>query len=163
MSNRLANQLRALLMRIEDELKTNKFQSSTQKAHISVLFTAGWVRNRINQSLRIFDLTSEQYNVLRIVRGQKSGKIRVKDINERMLERSSNTTRLIDRLLEKGLLLREKVQQGDGRERAITLTPEGRTLLEQVDKHWVTNNPHQSLLNDEEAAILVELLDKLRE
>ena len=118
-------------MNIEEELKTSKFQSETHKAHLNVLFSASWLKNRVNTTLKPFDLTSEQFNVIRIVRGKHPEGVRVKDIRSRMLERSSNTTRIIDRLVDKGLLVREKTIQ-DGRERAILLTADGQSLLLEI-------------------------------
>ncbi len=148
-------------MNIEEELKTSKFQSETHKAHLNVLFSASWLKNRVNTTLKPFDLTSEQFNVIRIVRGKHPEGVRVKDIRSRMLERSSNTTRIIDRLVDKGLLVREKTIQ-DGRERAILLTADGQSLLLEIDAHWIINNPHESVLTPEEADTLSHLLDKMR-
>ncbi|HNE28059.1 MAG: MarR family transcriptional regulator [Saprospiraceae bacterium] len=149
-------------MRFEEAIKTSKFQSEIQKAHLHILFTAGWVRARIGNRLKPFGITSEQYNVLRILRGQATDSVRVMDISERMLERNSNTTRLIDRLIDKGLVNRLKATH-DGRERAIQLTTEGSSLLQQIDKAWENGSPHSSLLTQEEAAMLNHLLDRLRE
>lgn len=148
-------------MSIEEELKTSKFQSETHKAHLNVLFSACWLKNRINGTLKPFDLTSEQFNVIRIVRGKHPEGVRVKDISSRMLERSSNTTRIIDRLVDKGLLVREKSDQ-DGRERAIYITDTGQAILHQIDAYWKTNNPHEAVLTPEESNILSTLLDKMR-
>ncbi len=149
-------------MRFEDEIKTSKFQSEIQKAHLHILFAAGWVRSRIGNSLKPFGVTAEQYNVLRILRGQPAEGVRVMDISDRMLERNSNTTRLIDRLAEKGLLQRLTADH-DRRERSIMLTPEGYNLLSRIDQDWVANTPHSSKLSEEEAAHLNRLLDRLRE
>lgn len=149
-------------MRIEDELKTSKFQNETQKAHINIIFSAGWIRTKINTGLKSFSLTMEQFNVLRIVRGYHDNGIRVKDITDRMLDRSSNTTRIIDRLVEKGLLLRLPSDR-DGRERAIILTANGFDLLLDIETDWEVNTPHKSILSEEEGALLNQLLDKLRQ
>ncbi len=149
-------------MRFEEAIKTSKFQSEIQKAHLHVLFTAGWVRARIGNRLKPFGVTAEQYNVLRILRGQAADSVRVMDISDRMLERNSNTTRLIDRLIEKGLVQRLKASH-DRRERAIQLTAEGTALLQQIDKAWENTSPHSSRLTHEEAAMLNQLLDRLRE
>jgi len=148
-------------MRIEDEIKTTKFQSEIQKAHLNVIFSAGWVRARINNSLKPFGLTLEQLNVLRIVRGKHPDGIRVKDITNRMLDRSSNTTRIIDRLVEKGLTLRLSSDR-DGRERAIILTANGYDMLQDIEMAWETDTPHIARITAEEALLLSDLLDKLR-
>lgn len=148
-------------MKLEDEIKTNKFQGEVHKAHLNILVSAAWLRTRIIASLKPFGLTAEQYNVLRILRGQTPQGIRVKDITRRMLERNSNTTRIIDRLEAKGLVQR-LASERDRRERAIILTKEGFEMLSDIDKHWEKHSPHHSVLEEEEARILNELLDKMR-
>ncbi len=148
-------------MKLEDEIKTTKFQGEIHKAHLNILVSAAWLRTRIIASLKPFGLTSEQYNVLRILRGQSNSGIRVKDITHRMLERNSNTTRIIDRLEAKGLAQRLESER-DRRERTIVLTDEGFAMLEEIDKHWEKHSPHQSVLVDAEAKLLNELLDKMR-
>lgn len=148
-------------MKLEDEIKTNKFQGEVHKAHLNILVSAAWLRTRIIASLKPFGLTSEQYNVLRILRGQTPQGIRVKDITRRMMERNSNTTRIIDRLEGKGLVQR-LASERDRRERAIILTEEGFRMLSAIDQHWEKHSPHQSVLCEKEARILNELLDKMR-
>lgn len=148
-------------MRLEEEIRTSKFQNEIHKAHINIIFSAGWLRGRINASLKPFGLTQEQFNVMRIVRGAMPEGVRVKDITRRMLERSSNTTRIIDRLELKGLLQRLQSAR-DRRERAIELTAEGIALLEIIERDWEKNTPHYTTLTTQEAAQLNELLDKMR-
>ncbi|MCC6414001.1 MAG: MarR family transcriptional regulator [Saprospiraceae bacterium] len=150
-----------MTMKLEDEIKTNKFQGEVHKAHLNILVSAAWLRTRIIASLKPFGLTSEQYNVLRILRGQTPQGIRVKDITRRMLERNSNTTRIIDRLENKGLVQR-LASERDRRERAIILTGEGLKMLSDIDQYWEKHSPHQSVLDETEARILNELLDKMR-
>lgn len=149
-------------MRIEDELKTTKFSDEIQKAHVNVIFTAYWIRNRIHQRLKHHNLTLEQYNVLRIIRGQHQAGIRIKDITMRMIKPSSNTTRIIDRLEARGLVTREGGRD-DRRERSITLTTGGEELLTLIDNEWEKSSPHVSKIKSVQAAELNELLDKLRE
>jgi DNA-binding MarR family transcriptional regulator len=144
---------------IEAELKT-KFKQPIQRAHVNILFTACWVRGRLIESLRPFDLTPEQFNVLRIVRGQRGLPIRAKDISERMMDRSSNITRIVDKLEIKGLLLREK--SNDKREKAIFLTENGTHLLTNIDENWIEKSPHKGILSNDEAAMLSDLLDRIR-
>ena len=149
-------------MRLEDEIKTAKFQSETHKAQLNILFSATWLRARISASLKSFGITHEQFNVLRIIRGhkQKTG-ILAKDIASRMLERNSNTTRIIDRLELKKLVQR-LVSEKDRRERPVVLTDAGTHLLAQIDAHWQTHNPHTAPWTEEEARLFNELLDKMR-
>jgi DNA-binding MarR family transcriptional regulator len=149
-------------MRLEEEIKTSKFQSETHKAYLNILFTASWLRAKVASRLKPYGLTTEQFNVMRIVRGQRPKSVCVKDITHRMLERNSNTTRIIDRLEQKGLLQR-LASERDRRERAIELTPEGLDLLAAIDRDWEKNNPHSSSLLLDEARELNDLLDKLRD
>lgn len=148
-------------MAIEDDIKTKKFQNQTQKAHINVIFTANVITDRIKNSLKPFDITQEQFNILRIIRGQGNSAIRAKDISSRMLSRCSNTTRIIDRLEEKQYIARLE-HQADRRERHLMLTPEGLKLLNAIDKYWEENSPHVANLDEKELTLLNELLDKLR-
>lgn len=149
-------------MRLEDELKTAKFQSETHKAQLNILFCATWLRARISASLKPFGITHEQFNVLRIIRGHKPETgILAKDIASRMLERNSNTTRIIDRLETKGLVQR-LVSTKDRRERPIVLTETGSNLLLQIDAKWASDNPHISPWTSEEASLVNQLLDKMR-
>jgi DNA-binding MarR family transcriptional regulator len=149
-------------MRFEDEIQTNKFQNETQKAHLNIMFTSGWVEARITNALKKFDITEVQYNVLRIVRGQKGKPIRPKDIYQRQLNRYSNTTRIIERLVSKGFLL-YNASEHNRRERDVLLTQAGSQLLTQIEADWTHNNPHTSILTTDEAHTLNTLLDKLRE
>jgi DNA-binding MarR family transcriptional regulator len=146
---------------IEAELKT-KFNHPVQRAHINILFTASWVRARIIESLRPFDLTPEQFNILRILRGQKGKPIRAKDIGDRMMDRSSNTTRIVDKLVSKKLVVRDKSDE-DGREKSIFLTEKGFNLLTSIDEAWREKDPHEACLTHEEAELLSQLLDRVRE
>lgn len=149
-------------MRFEEEIKTTKFHDEIQKAHLNIIFTAGWLRARISACLKPYHISFEQYNVLRIVRGQQEHGIRVKDITHRMLERNSNTTRIIDRLESKGLVQRLTTSQ-DRRERTIRLTYEGAELLLAIDRDWEYNNPHTAPLSASDAQAVNCFLDRIRE
>jgi MarR family 2-MHQ and catechol resistance regulon transcriptional repressor len=148
------------MKKIEEELKT-EFQSPAQKVHLNILFTASALKNYFSKRLRYFDLSLEQYNVLRIVRGAQEGKTCVKQISMRMIERSSNTTRIIDKLASKDLLFRQQ-SMDDKREQTIILTEKGKNLLEEID-HDVQKNPiHFCTLNNKEAETLSCMLDMVR-
>jgi DNA-binding MarR family transcriptional regulator len=149
-------------MNIEQELQMKRFESDEQKAHLNVLFTASWIRNRINQWLKDFDLTHEQFNVLRIIRGQKSKPVCVRDISERMIDRNSNTTRIIDKLEAKNLVRRTQSEE-DRREMVIFLTDEGKEVLKKVDMSFRNANFRLTSLTNAEAQLLSALLDKMRE
>ena len=114
-----------------------------------------------NLLLKDFDLTSEQYNVLRILRGKHPEPMCVKDIGSRMLEKSSNVPRIIDRLVLKKLVKRATSKE-DKRETITTVTPEGLRVLESASKAMDKDADRLIGITEEEASQLNELLEKLR-
>src|SRR4051794_25304741 len=90
-------------MSIETDIKQKKFRSPFQRLAINLVYTSNWLQYQQMELFREYDLTLQQYNVLRILRGQQSNAIKVSDIAERMLDKNSNTSRLVDKLLAKGL------------------------------------------------------------
>ena len=149
-------------MRIEEELKTKGFGSENQKAQLNILFTAGWVRCGISASLKPYDVTPEQYNVLRILRGSHPQAVCLKDITCRMVDRNSNTSRIVDKLADKGWVVRQ-ASATDRREVQIGLTDKGADILKRIDKQFgVDNMMYSSGLTSAEAEELNLLLDKLR-
>jgi DNA-binding MarR family transcriptional regulator len=150
-------------MRLEDELKTKGFSNENQKAQINIMFTAGWIRGAILSSLKSYGITPEQYNVLRILRGSQPDAVCLKDITCRMVDRNSNTSRIVDKLAAKNWVLREP-SASDRREVQIALTPAGADLLSNIDKQYGSDrmmNP--SGLTDSEAETLNTLLEKMRQ
>ena len=147
-------------MDIGQELKSS-FNSEIQKAHVNILFSSAWLRARVLQVLKPFGLTAEQYNVLRILRGSAPAALCVKDITNRMIDRNSNTTRIIDKLEKKELAKRVPAKH-DRRELNIFITPKGLSLLGDIDEYFKIHDPSESHLTDEEAAQLSLLLDKMR-
>jgi DNA-binding MarR family transcriptional regulator len=149
-------------VKIEDEVQTKGFQNEFHKAQVNIIFSAWWLKNRMLPNLKKHGLSLEQFNVLRIIRGQKNKPVCVKDITARMLERNSNTTRIIDKLEAKALVIRKPSPQ-DKRELHISLTEQGTALLRKMDLEWAQDDPVKIGLNEVEAGILNTLLDKLRE
>lgn len=150
-------------MRLEDELKTKGFSNENQKAQINIMFTAGWVRCAISSSLKPYGITPEQYNVLRILRGSQPNAVCLKDITCRMVDRNSNTSRIVDKLAAKNWVLREP-SANDRREVQIALTPAGADLLTKIDKQYGADRMmHPSGLTDSEAETLNALLEKMRQ
>ncbi len=150
------------MVKIENEVQTKGFQNEFHKAQVNIIFTGWWLKNRMLPFLRSHGLSHEQFNVLRIIRGRKNKAVCVKDITARMLERSSNTTRIIDKLEVKQLVARRQSQQ-DKRELHIVLTEQGTALLKKIDQEWMEGDPVRIGLNEVEAGILNTLLDKLRD
>jgi DNA-binding MarR family transcriptional regulator len=148
-------------MRFEDAIKSSKFQSENQKAQLNILYTASILKCFFNAYFKKYDLTTEQYNVMRIVRGQSPKSVKVKDISSRILSRNSNTTRIIDKLEVKKLLKRSEANK-DKRAVNVTLTDEGIALLKRIDDGMLESSPHLKSLEETEAGVLTKLLDKMR-
>lgn len=148
-------------MKIEDEIKQAKFRDPIQKVAINLLFTANWLFSRQQEYFKAFGITSQQFNILRILRGQDGKSISGVDIKSRMLDKNSDIPRLLDRLLKKGLI--SKVPNAnDKRATDITITTEGLQLLKNIDKSFDENEKKVLQLTDEEARQLSDLLDKAR-
>lgn len=148
-------------MKIEEEIKQGKFRSVYHKLMINQLFTGKWVSDVIARHLKPFDLTPQQYNVLRILRGQYPGAISVNAICDRMIDKMSNVSRLIDKLKAKELVER-KVNREDRRQMDISITEKGLELLVGMDEEEGRIIDHFKHLDEDEAAALNDLLDKLR-
>lgn len=149
-------------MNIEQELKTSRFASERQKAHLNLLFTASCFRAYFGQRLKKYHLSAEQYNVLRILRGQYPNQLCLKDISLRMIDRNSNTTRIVEKLIAKKLA-EKTISPTDRREVRIAISKIGITLLEMIAVDFLTIDPHIGSLEPEEAELLNKLLDKMRE
>jgi len=149
-------------MKIEDAIQS-KFPSSQVKAIVNLRYTANYVGAIQNTFMSSFGLTMPQFNILRILRGAGT-KITVNTVKDRMIEKSPNTTRLMDKLIDKGLISRMRCSD-DRRVVFVQITKEGLDLLSQIDVKFEDEGekfvPNQ--LSDEEAEKLSELLDKLRE
>jgi DNA-binding MarR family transcriptional regulator len=119
-------------MRIEEIIKTTFPMAEEKKALLNVMFTQNVIADKFNELLKPFDLSAEQFNVLRILRGQKGKAVNMCTIQERMIAKTSNTTRLVDKLLAKELVLREICPQ-NRRKMEITITTKGMELLHSLD------------------------------
>ncbi len=148
-------------MRIEEEIRQKKFRNSHQRVAINILFTAGWLGTIMARQLRPYGITQQQYNVLRILRGQNPEPASVGLIQERMIDRSSNASRLVDKLHDKGLAVRKTCKK-DRRQVDILITQKGLDLLAQLDESQDMDNNIPIKLSESEANQLNDLLDKLR-
>jgi DNA-binding MarR family transcriptional regulator len=147
-------------MSLEDDIQS-KFGSEHQKAAINILYTSGWLRNGNSLRLKKHDVTPEQYNVLRILRGSHPKKLMLAEITSRMVDKSSNATRLVEKLRQKGLVKRE-LCESNRRQVDISITEKGLSLMKAIDAEegeWVETLKN---LSKTEAAELNRLLDKLR-
>jgi len=148
-------------MEIGKAIQQKKFENSYHKVIINILYTAGWLELEQTKLLRPFDISPQQYNVLRILRGCHPQAASVAYIQERMLDSMSNASRLVDKLLLKSLVLRQPCRE-DRRQVDIFITSQGLTLLEVIDSHMGTNESRYKKLSPEEAETLSGLLDKIR-
>ena len=150
-----------MTMKIEEEIKQSKFEDEIQKLMINQLFTGKWVSDIIARHLKPYGLTSQQYNVLRILRGQTPSAITVNAISDRMIDKMSNVSRLVDKLTAKNLVVR-RVNLEDRRQVDIQITEAGLDLLSQVDEEQKLMKEEFNNLTEAEAKQLNFLLDKLK-
>lgn len=147
-------------MKIEDEIKQNKFISSHQKAVINLLFTSNWLVNKQHDYFKPFGITGQQFNVLRILKGQYPKSISAKEIKSRMLDKNSDISRLLDRLISKNLIEKKSCPK-DKRATDVFITENGLSLLKEISSKQ--KDIDQVLtLTDDEAEQLSNLLDKSR-
>ncbi|MEZ7495038.1 MarR family transcriptional regulator [Leeuwenhoekiella aequorea] len=149
-------------MKIEDALKLSSNTDLKSKTLINLHYTSRFFEERFASLLKEFDLSVPQFNVLRILRGQKGKPASLACIQERMVDKNSNTTRLVDKLILKNLVLR-KVCPENRRKIEITITEQGLDLLKTLDPVTKKSNAdHTSALSTEELELLNNLLDKLK-
>ena len=145
---------------IDDEMKS-RFQSDQHRAVANVMFTGSWIRNLFVDFIKPYGISPQQFNILRILRGAGDW-MNMQDIKSRMVEKSPNTTRLCDKLLDKGLILRNR-SEADRRVVFLKISEKGLELLADIDKVEPTQvEKFWENLTVEEANTLSDLLDKLR-
>lgn len=152
----------SIQMNIEDLLKTNKQLPASRRIILNLLVTANTIDEQIAELLKTYELTAPQFNILRILRGQNGKPANLSTLQERMVNRMSNTTRLVDKLIKKNLA--ERVICKENRRKVdITITKEALILLEKLDpeitelEEQITNS-----LSSQEVEFLNTILNKLR-
>lgn len=150
-------------MSIETDIKqTTPFKTPYHRVMVNLMFTSNWVADNQMRVLKPFGLTLQQYNVLRILRGQYPNPVKVSDITERMLDKMSNASRLVDKLVAKKMVLRTECPS-DRRAVDVVITEQGLSLLKRLDIHQEKLEEAQwNKLTEEEATYLSQLLDRLR-
>lgn len=148
-------------MKIEQAIKQERFDNEYQKLAVNMMYTSSLLSVHQQRFFRGYDLTVQQYNVLRILRGQKSTPIGVNSIGERMIDQTSNASRLVEKLRQKGLAER-KTCPDDRRQVEVTITQNGMNLLAEIDSHMHELFKAFGSISHKEAANLNQLLDKLR-
>jgi DNA-binding MarR family transcriptional regulator len=147
---------------IDELLKMNTVNDPYKRIIVDVIYTGNWLVSNMNDILKPFDITEPQFNVLRILRGQHGKSMNLYEIQNRMVQKMSNVSRLIDKLLEKELVSRTECPE-NRRRVDIVITDKGHEMLAKVDPLFLTmssNIAHN--LNKEEAMQLAALLDKMR-
>jgi DNA-binding MarR family transcriptional regulator len=150
-------------VRLEDEIKQQTFQSDAHKAYLNLVFTAGWLNQHQAAAFKTYSLTGPQYNVLRILRGQHPLPATVALLIDRMLDKTSNASRIVDKLEEKKLVTRT-VCPANRRAVDIRITEAGLRLLRQIDDDGLADPARAGLdnLTTTELRQLSALLDKIR-
>ena len=134
----------------------------TTKSVINIMYTSRMVEENIQTVLKEFDLSMPQYNVLRILRGQRGNPANLSTVQDRMIDKSSNTTRLVDKLLKKNWVKRQ-VCANNRRKVELFITEDGLKILSTLDPLMEANNEKLvSTLSETELETLNNLLDKLR-
>ena len=149
-------------MKLEQEIQQKKsFQSQYHKLGVNITYTHYWVQDRLKQFLKPHGVSLQQYNILRILRGQYPNPSRINLLKERMIDKSSDASRLVERLRSKGLV--ERVTNAQDRRAVDTLiTKKGLDLLERIDS---INHEFDSIFHNitqQEAEIVNDILDKMR-
>lgn len=148
-------------MSIEKDIHQNTFQSAGQKALVNLIFTYGWAIEKIRDFLSQEDITHQQFNILRILRGAHPAPLSTLQIRDRMLDKMSDTSRIVDRLLLKELVEKRTCPK-DKRLVDVTISEKGQALLQRLDEAQEKMDTVTASLTEEEAETLSGLLDKLR-
>jgi len=149
-------------MGLEKDIKQQHFTSENQKLIINLVFTNNWLTEKIRDLLSAEDITLQQFNILRILRGSHPKPLSTLVIRERMLDKMSDTSRIVDRLLLKGLV-DKKTCPSDKRLVDISITAEGKKVLAKIDQNEKEMMAVIANLNLEEMKTLNGLLDKMRD
>lgn len=150
-------------MRIEEEIDQKEFKNEFFKAHINIVFTAGWAQLQIVSELKQFNISLQQFNIMRILRGRAPKPASIRELTERMLDRASNASRLVDKLYAKGLVEKQQCPC-DNRRLEVHLTKKGLRLLEKASEK--VENRLMTIydgISCEEALNLNKILDKVRD
>lgn len=148
-------------MQLQKEIKASKFENVFQQALVNLTYTYFWSSQKVKDMLNVYDITQQQYNVLRILRGQHPSPSTINLIKSRILDKMSDTSRIVDRLIQKEFV-EKTTNVHDKRAVDIIITSKGLALLRKMDKEvdfstFLVNN-----LTEEEAEQLNVLLDKMR-
>lgn len=148
-------------MGIDKDIQQAKFRNAFQKASINLIYTVGWMREKTKIIFDTEEITAQQFNILRILRGSFPQPLSTLQIREKMLEKMSDTSRIVDRLIAKGLVKKITCKK-DRRLVDVIITDKGKKLLERLDTRQDEMDGVLDNLSEKEAAVLSDLLDKIR-
>jgi DNA-binding MarR family transcriptional regulator len=147
-------------MEIGTELNQRQFRNEYHKVTVNIFFTFSWLNKKLTDFFQPYDLTPQQFNILRILRGNKAP-LKVFQISERIIDRMSDTSRLIERLVKKGLV-EKKINKADKRMVDIAITEKGLKLLSAIDVKQIELDNIAANVTVQQAKNLNYLLDKIR-
>jgi DNA-binding MarR family transcriptional regulator len=147
-------------MSIENDIQQAKFRNEYHKMSVNLIYTSNWLMERNKQYFDNADITPQQFNILRILRGAGTP-LSTLQIRQRMLDKMSDTSRIVDRLVKKELV-KKVICKTDRRLVDVTITDKGLSLLEALDGFNDQMDASVSNLTEEEALALNGLLDKMR-
>ncbi len=148
-------------MRIDEEIQSNKFEDNYHKLVINISYSYGWLNHLVRPQFEKYNLTQQQFNILRILRGQYPKPATVNLLKERMIDKMSDASRIVDRLVQKGLVSR-CTNNKDRRAVDIRISDLGMEILAKIDTEFKTKDLLKDNLSEEEAGKMSDLLDKMR-
>lgn len=151
-----------MIMSIEKDIQQTKFRSPYHKASVNLIYTVSWLRDQMKFLFEAEDITPQQFNILRILRGSFPQPLSTLQIRERMLDKMSDTSRIVDRLITKGLV-KKVTCKTDRRLVDVIITDKGKKILERLDLRQDEMDNVLKNLSEEDANLLSSLLDKMRD
>lgn len=149
-------------MGIDKDIQQTTFNNVHQKAAINLIYTLSWIKDRTKTIFDSEDITGQQFNILRILRGSFPEPLSTLQIRERMLEKMSDTSRIVDRLIAKGLVKKITCKK-DRRLVDVIITDKGKKMLERLDSRQQEIDDVLGNLSVKDANLLSDLLDKIRD
>jgi len=147
-------------MKLQEEIKQSVFRNEQQKGIINIIYTYNWLQSHLKAHLKPFGITMQQFNVLRILNGQ-TNPISTSEIRDRMLDRMSDASRIVDRLYKKDLVKRSQCVK-DRRLVDVEISESGRKLVQRIDRQANQIDNILGTLEEQEVLLLNDLLDKVR-
>ncbi|XWN36372.1 MAG: MarR family transcriptional regulator [Balneola sp.] len=144
----------------ESEIQQSSFTNEQHRLRVNLLLTSGWLKNEIKEFLDQFEITLQQFNILRILRGAKGDPLSTNEICEKMIDKMSDTSRIVDRLVTKGLVTKQPCPH-DGRKVQVFISGDGQYLLSTIDTKLKNLDAVFDNLSEKEMEVLNKLLEKI--